>query len=106
MTSLVYGLAGLGSVEESKLYKEKFPDESGARRDSLAEETERALLGKSKEDEEIKRHLRDSRAKLQCLAKVTAKIVILALKRLFSRGCGSLIFVATPTKLSESFRID
>ena len=52
MTSLVYGLAGLGSVEESKLYKEKFPDETGARRDSLAEETERALLGKSKEDEE------------------------------------------------------
>ena len=52
MTSLVYGLAGLGTVEESKLYKEKFPDDSGARRDSLAEETERALLGKSKEDEE------------------------------------------------------
>ena len=43
---------------------------------------------------------------LHCLAKVTAQIRILALKRLFSRGRGSLIFVATPTKLSESFRID
>ena len=52
MATVVYGLAGLGSVEESKLYRDKFPDESGDRRDSLAEETERALLGKSKEDEE------------------------------------------------------
>ena len=51
MTSLVYGLAGLGSVEESKLYREKVLDET-TRKDSLAEETERALLGKSKEDEE------------------------------------------------------
>ena len=47
--SLVYGLAGLGSVEESKLYREKVLDET-TRKDSLAEETERALLGKSKED--------------------------------------------------------
>ena len=52
MTSLVYGLAGLGTVEESKVYRDKFPDESGDRKDSLAEETERALLGKTKEDEE------------------------------------------------------
>ena len=52
MATLVYGLAGLGSVEESKLYKDKFPEEGGVKRDSLAEETERALLGKSKEDEE------------------------------------------------------
>ena len=51
MTSVVYGLAGLGTVEESKLYRDKFPDEAG-RKDSLAEETERALLGKTKEDEE------------------------------------------------------
>ena len=52
MSSAVYGLAGLGTVEESKLYRESLYEEPGDRRDSLAEETERALLGKSKEDEE------------------------------------------------------
>ena len=52
MASAVYGLAGLGSIEESKIYREKFPEEGADRKDSLAEETERALLGKTKEDEE------------------------------------------------------
>ena len=66
MATVVYGLAGLGSVEESKLYRDKFPEESGDRRDSLAEETERALLGKTKEDEEREKE-ETERVRLQAL---------------------------------------
>ena len=55
MTSVVYGLAGLGGEEESKLYQEKVLEGTGERRDSLAEEAERALLGKTKEDEQRER---------------------------------------------------
>ena len=64
MASVVYGLAGLGSIEESKIYREKFPEEGADRKDSLAEETERALLGKTKEDEEREKEEAE-RARLQ-----------------------------------------
>ena len=74
MASLVYGLAGLGSVEESKFYKDKFPDEAGGKRDSLAEETERALLGKSKEDEEREKEEAE-RQRLQEIKLVLVKLL-------------------------------
>ena len=37
MSSVVYSMAGLGSIEESKIYKDNFQEESGSQ-DSLKDE--------------------------------------------------------------------
>ena len=37
MSSVVYSMAGLGSIEESKMYKDNFQDETGSQ-DSLKDE--------------------------------------------------------------------
>lgn len=53
MSSVVYSMAGLGSIEESKVYKDQFEEEPGSR-DSLREEVNQMAPGsEQKSDQDL-----------------------------------------------------